>query len=233
LFAYSAAPGRKLKIGTQVDISLALKVTAQAIRKIPYATNNALTAVAKEMVAAGKVEIQSDFTVRKSGRQSIVNRVQILQYSKVADLTTIVGINPDVQGSPILLGFFEEGGTKEPDNGPGIAIPITGSPARETFGDAVTRALLYTKLQLQLAATGNRIEGLQQTYEVPGVGIFQRVAPGNGPEATVLIYKFQTSAPLKKHMDLIARMSDVVNSRFNEIFWIEYEKEVTRQKPKS
>jgi hypothetical protein len=210
---------------------MALKVTAQAIRKIPYATNNALTAVAKEMVTAGKRELESDFKIRKSGKQSITNRLQILQYSKTSDLTTIVGINPDVQGSPILLGFFEEGGTKEPQFGPGIAIPITGSPARANFSDSVESALLYTKLQLQLAATGNRIEGLQQTYEVPGVGIFQRVAPGNAPDATVLIYKFQSSAPLPKHMNLIAAMSEVVKLRFNDLFWLEYEKEVTRQKP--
>jgi hypothetical protein len=216
-----------MELKTEIDISVALKVTAQAIRKLPFATNNAITAVAKEMVDAGQKEITADFTIRK---KFIINRLKILQYSKVSDLTAIIGINSDVQGSPLLLGFFEEGGTKEPDNGGGIAVPITGSPARPSFSDSVTRALQYTKLQLQ--AVGGAIEGKKQTYVVPGVGVFERIRPGNDPGATVLIYKFESSAPLKKHMNLIEVMSEVLNERFNPLFWIEYEKEVTKQKPR-
>jgi hypothetical protein len=217
-----------MKISAEVDISLALKVTAQAIRKLPYATNNALTAVAKEMVTAGQAEIQEKFTIRKS---FILKRLRILQYSRVSDLTTIVGINSEVQGSPLLLGYFEEGGEKEPSFGSGIAVPITGSPARSSFSDIVKSALQYTKLQL--TDYGSAIEGKQQTYVVPGVGVFQRVAPGNGPDATVLLYAFENSAPLKKHMSLIEVMTEVVNERFNPIFWTQYEIEVTSQKPKS
>jgi hypothetical protein len=215
-----------VNIKTSVDIDLALRVTAQAIRKIPYATNNALTAVAKECVEAGRNEIRSKFTIRK---QFIVNRLRILQYSKTSDLTTIIGLNTTVAGSPVLLGYFEEGGVKEPDNGPGIAVPVTGSPARSSFSDSVKRALQYTKLNL--TPVGKAIEGKQDTYVVPGIGVFQRVAPGNGPDATVLIYKFESSAPLSQRMNLIDVMSEVVSERFNPIFWTEYEREVTRQKP--
>jgi hypothetical protein len=214
-------------IKTEIDISDAIKVASQAIRKIPYATNNALTRTAKEMVVAGQKEIADKFTIRK---KFILSRLRILQYSKTSNLTTVIGINSDVQGSPLLLGYFEDGGTKEPENGAGIAVPITGSPARPTFSDSVTRALQYTKLNFQLAQTGNKIEGLQDTYIVPGVGVFQRVAPGSGADATVLIYKFENSAPLKKHMSLIEVMTEVASDRFNAIFWEEYEIEVTRQK---
>jgi hypothetical protein len=218
-----------MNLKTEIDISLAVKVTAEVIRKLPFAVNNALTRTAKEMVIAGQNELAIDFTLRK---KFILNRLKILQYSRTSDLTAIVGIDTKVQGTPLILGYFEDGGTKEPDNGPGLAVPITGSPVRPTFSDSVVRALQYTKLQLQLAATGNKIEGLKNTYVVPGVGVFQRVGPGNGPDATVLIYKFESSVPLKKRMSLTEVMTEIVNSRFDLIFNEEFEKEITRQKPK-
>lgn len=215
----------------EVDISVALKVTANVLRKLPFAINNALTRTAREMLEKGKVEIAAHLTVRKSGKSSIVNRLQILKFSKTSDLTVIVGINANVQGAPILLGFLEEGGQKQPDNGPGIAVPLTGSPARPSFSASVVRALQYTKLNLQLAQTGDRIEGLQQTYEVPGVGIFKRVAPGSGPDATVMIYKFESTVPLPKKLSLLEVMKTVAQERFDPIFYEEFEKEITRQKP--
>jgi hypothetical protein len=210
-------------VKTEIDISVALKVFATVAKKLSFATNNTLTRIAKEMVDEGQKEIAADFTIRK---RFILTRLKILQYSKVRELTTIVGIDSKVQGSPLLLGFFEEGGTKQPQFGSEIAVPITGSPARPRFQDAIKTALKYTNLQIQ------NEKGLRRTYVVPGVGIFERIAPGNSPEATVLIYKFESSAPLKKHMDLIGVMSNVVANRFNAVFWEEFDKEITKQKPR-
>lgn len=202
---------------------MALKVFANVTKKISFATNNSLTRVAKEAVAEGQKEIAADFTIRK---RFILTRLKILQYSRVSNLTTIVGIDAKVQGSPLLLGFFEEGGTKEPEFGSEIAVPITGSPARPSFLNAIKTALKYVNLHIEKG------KGLKRTYVVPGVGIFERIAPGNSPEATVLIYKFESSSPLKKHMSLIAVMTNVVADRFNAIFWEEFEKEVSRQRPR-
>jgi hypothetical protein len=212
-----------VEIKTEIDISVALKVFATVVKKLSFATNNALTRVAKECVDAGQKEIAADFTIRK---RFILTRLKILQYSKVRELTTIVGIDSKVQGSPLLLGFFEEGGSKQPQFGSEIAVPITGSPARPRFQDPIKTALKYNNLHIV------NQKGWRRTYVVPGVGIFERIAPGNSPEATVLIYKFESSAPLKKHMDLIGIMSAVVADRFNPIFWNEFEAEITRQKPK-
>lgn len=213
-----------MRIKVDVDISLAESVIKHVVRKLPYAINNSLTRLAKEMVAAGQQEIAKDFTLRKTFIQT---RVKILQYSKVNDLTTIVGIDANVTGAPLLLGFFEDGGEKTSASGAeGIAVPITGSLARPSFEDPVKAALRYANLQFQ-----NR-KGKKRTYIVPGVGVFERIAPGNGPEATVLIYKFETSAPLHKKMDLTGVMIFVVEERWAAIFAEEYEKEVTREKPR-
>lgn len=212
-----------MHVRTEIDISVVLKVFATVLKKISFATNNALTRVAKEMRDEGQKEIAADFTIRK---RFILTRLKILQYSKVSDLTAIVGIDAKVQGSPLLLGMFEEGGTKEPAHGSELAVPITGSPARPSFQDQVPTALRYSRLQFVAG------KGKKKTFIVPGVGIFERIAPGNSPDATVLIYKFESSAPLKKHMNLIAVMVEVVNARFNVIFWEEFDKEITKQRPR-
>lgn len=212
-----------MRIKVEVDISVATRLIELVTRKLPYAINNSLTRLAKEMVAAGQQEIAKDFTVRK---RFIQTRVRILQYSKVGNLTTIVGIDPRVQGSPLLLGFFEEGGEKKSAaGGSSLAVPITGTPVRPTFEDPVKNALKYSNLQIQ-----NR-KGKQRTYVVAGIGIFERIAPGNAPESTVLIYKFETSAHLGKHMNMIGVMVFVVQERWAAIFAEEFEKEITALRP--
>lgn len=210
-----------MRIKIKFDASKAFQIFDKITKKISYATNNALTRVAKEMQAEGQKELVANFTVRS---RFIVTRLQILQYSKRSNLTTVVGINADVQGSPLLLGFFEDGGTKESIYGDSMAIPITGSPARPNFSQAVVRSLRYENLNI-----ANR-KGSRRTYIVPNVGIFERVKKGNAPDATILIYAFEKSAQLKKQIGLIAVMQAVLNARFLTIWKEEFEKEVVRLK---
>jgi hypothetical protein len=54
-----------LLIKTQIDISGALALTDLILRKVPYATNNALTRTAKELVDVEKNELKVEFQVRK------------------------------------------------------------------------------------------------------------------------------------------------------------------------
>jgi len=199
-----------------VDVSVALRVCSEVLRKLPYAASSAITRVAKEAVDAGQKEILADFTIRK---KFLVNRIRVLQYSTPSTLTAIVGIDTQVQGSPLLLGFFEEGGTKEPI-GTGLAIPITGTDVRPSFQSLIPATFKYQNLQLI------DDKGKHGTFTVPGIGVFERVAPGNSPDATKLIYLFENSAPLKKHMNLIAAFRAVVEERFATIFHEEFLKEI-------
>lgn len=203
----------------KIDISQALKVFATILKKVSYATNNALTRTAKECIPAAQAELTADFTIRK---RFLLTRIKILQYSKISNLTVIVGVNANVQGSPLLLGFFEDGGQKLPLHGDSIAVPITGSPARQNFNSSIRNALKYTNLQI----TNNK--GKARTYVVPGVGIFERVKKGDAPDATVLIYKFEQSAPLPHRTHLIETMLSVFNARFSEIWADEFDKEVKK-----
>jgi hypothetical protein len=209
-----------MKLDVQIDIDAVVRLTAAVVRQLPYAANNAITRTAKEAVDAGQKEIAADLQVRK---RFILNRIRILQYSRVSNLTAVIGIDDKVQGAPLILGFLEEGGTKQPALGPEIAIPLTGEAARPSFPESVTTALRYTNLRF------NNRRGRKRTFVIPNVGIFQRVASGNSADATVLIYSFKPQAKLPQHIHLRNAMLDVIDKRFSEIFTEEFAKEVLRK----
>jgi len=209
-----------MNIKVDVDSETVVQLTAAVLRQLPYATNNAITRTAKEAVDAGQKELAADVTVRK---QFILRRVKILQYSKVGNLTAIIGVDTKVQGAPLLLGFLEEGGTKEATRGPDIAIPLTGEAARPTFPQSVVTSLRYSNLRFD-----NR-EGRKKTFIIPNVGIFQRVASGNSPDATVLIYAFKPSVKLPQHLHLRNAMLKVIGQRFAPIFSEEFTKEILKK----
>jgi hypothetical protein len=209
-----------MKISVDIDSEQVVRLTAAVLRQLPYAANNAITRTAKEAVDAGQKEIAADLQIRK---KFILNRIKILQYSKVGNLTAIIGIDNKVQGAPLILSFLEEGGTKEPTAGPEIAIPLTGEAPRPSFPDPVATSLRYTNLRFD-----NR-KGRKRTFLIPNVGIFQRVAAGDSPDATVLIYSFKPSAKLPPHIHLRNAMLGVIDQRFAPIFTEEFAKEIIRR----
>ena len=218
-----------MNIRVEVDVDGALKLCENVLRQLPYATNNAILRTAKEAVEGGQREIAADLTLRKT---FLLNRIKILQYSRVNNLTAVIGLDANVQGAPLILGFLEQGGTKEPFRGSELAIPITGEPARPTFPQTVKTSLRYTNLDFQDRRGG------QRTFIIPGVGIFQRVqsyagrvlrglgARGEGLDNTVLIYSFQPSAKLPHHTRLRQAMIEVIDRRFAAIFSEEFAKEI-------
>ncbi len=206
-----------MKISIDINVEPVVKLTAAVLRQMPYALNSAITRVAKEAVDAGQREVAASLQIRK---KFILNRIRILQYSKVNNLTAIVGVDPRVQGSPLILGFLEEGGEKTPRAGSEIAIPLTGEAARPSFPMAVVPGLRYPNLRFDLR------KGKKKTFIVPNVGVFQRVAAGDSPDATVLIYAFAPSAKLPSHMALRAAMVEVIATRFSPIFTEEFTREI-------
>lgn len=218
-----------MKINARVDVDEVVTLTAAVLRQLPYATNKAITRVAKLAVDAGQHEMAADLQIRK---RFILQRLKILQYSTVNNLTAVVGIDPRVQGSPLILGFLETGGEKIATKGPELAIPLTGEAPRPTFPQSIRPAYLYPNLQFQ-----NR-RGRQRTFIVPGVGIFQRVQSyagrvlrslgrtGEGLDNTVLIYAFKPSAKLPPHMQLRRAMIAVIGERFSPIFTQEFVAEI-------
>lgn len=209
-----------MNIKISVDIDSVVKLTAAVLRQLPYATNNAITKTAKEAVDAGRKALEHELTIRK---QFILNRIKILQYSKVGNLTAIIGVDANVQGAPLLLGFLEEGGTKTPTAGEGIAIPLTGEATRPSFPQSVPTAFRYTNLKF----IGNK--GKKNTFIIPNVGVFQRIATGKVSSDVVEIYSFKPSARLPIHTHLRDAMVAVIGERFATIFNEEFTKEVLQK----
>lgn len=221
-----------MNIKLEIDAEGVVKLCENVLRQLPYATNNAITRTAKEAVEGGQKEVAADLTLRK---KFILGRIKILQYSKVNNLTAVIGIDPKVEGAPLILGFLEEGGTKEPMRGSDIAVPLTGEAPRPSFPQTVKSSLRYTSLDFQ-----NR-RGRQRTFIIPGVGIFQRVRSYTGRvlhslgarsealDNTVLIYSFQPSAKLPHELHLRQAMLEVIDKRFAPIFSEEFAKEILKR----
>lgn len=183
-----------MHISVKINTDLAFAVAAKVLKKLPFAINNALTETGKQCVDAGRREIEKDFTIRKT---FLAKRIQVLQYSRVSNLNVVVGINADVQGSPLLLGYFEEGGTRTPNLGPEIAVPLTGVEGgpRPSFPDPVAPAWKYPALAISAG------KGKKRTFVIPNVGVFQRIGPGK--EDIQLVYLFERSVELQKRTHLI------------------------------
>lgn len=201
-----------MNIKVDVDIDQVVKLTAKVLKKMPYVINDSITETAKLVVAAEQDQLRKDFTIRKN---FLTGRFKVLQYSRVSNLTAIIGIDNRVQGSPLLLGFFEDGGEKQPTTGPEIAVPLTGEAARPSFSSLTPSVLLYKNLQISSQHQGQTLifPGLQGTYVVEGVGVFKRT--GN---ESVLIYSFKKSAPLHKRTHIIELARTVINEAFPRIF---------------
>ena len=228
-----------MRITTRLDISGALKLTDLILRKVPFATNNALTRTARELVQVEREALKTEFQVRK---QFILNRVQITKFSTAGSLWTIVAINRNVQGGELLLTMFEEGGEKMPQLGSELAVPLTGSAARPSFSQTVRPSLLYKSLNMQKTVTALgkiQYKGDRRTFVIPGVGVFQRLSAraqatrakkgqssGRNESGATLIYSFKRNVPLRAQMHFVRTAREFVMSRFKEVWIEEFVKEM-------
>lgn len=228
-------------ITTKIDASRALELTDLILKKFPYATNNALTRTAQELVEVERAELKTEFQIRK---EFILSRVRITKYSRPNELWTRVAIDSNVQGGKLLLGFFEEGGEKLPAAGSELAIPLTGETARPSFEQTVRPSLAYKALDLVRHETSGgsvQYKGLKRTFVIAGVGVFQRfssktrgkrkekgqaaAAAGRSSEVA-LIYSFKPQAPLAARMHFVKTATDFVAKRFGEIWREEFAREL-------
>ncbi|MGH9716419.1 MAG: hypothetical protein ACRD4R_06800 [Candidatus Acidiferrales bacterium] len=234
-----------VKIDVKVDDGDLIRLTSEMLRQAPYAANTAITRTAQEAAIAAQHEAETHLQIRK---QFLLKRIRVLQYSRVGNLTAVIGVDENVKGSPLILGFLEEGqsGEKKSLSGPDVAIPLTGSPARPSFAQKVTPKLLYKRLSMERHTTAGgatQWKGKQRTFVIPGVGIFQRV--GRAPKSkrrdkafiaggraleesssTVMLYRFKPSAHLGTHVRLRDAMIEVIDERFAAIFTEEFTREL-------
>lgn len=208
-----------MKIDVDIDTDKVVALTAAVLKSLPYATNNAITRTAKEAVDAGQKEAGQDLVLRTT---FVRNKIKILQYSRANNLTAVIGVDTSkTQGSPLILGFLEDGGEKTASLGPDLAIPLTGELARPSFIQKIPTSLRYPNLRIN--AQG---QGRAKTFVIPNVGVFKRVGVGDDPSATVLIYSFKPTANIPKKLQLREAFLKVIGERFSPIFTEEFVKEI-------
>ena len=209
-------------IKTEVDISGALATLDLILRKIPYATNNALTRTANELIEVERTQLRTQFQERSD---FIPNRIQILKYSRPNDLWTRVGIR-EVQRS--LLSFFESGAMKTPERGSQIAVPLTGEAARPSFAQKLRDSqFFYRSLRLRPKTTSTgkiQYKGKERTFVIPQVGVAMRTGPGK--RDVQIIYAFKRTAPLDTRMHFVRTAQDFVPRRFAQVWREEFVREM-------
>lgn len=232
-------------IKIQVDSNELARLNSEMLRQMPFAANNAITRTAKEAAEAAQNEARTKLQIRK---EFLLRRIRILHYSRANNLTAVIGVDENVQGSPLIIGFLEEGqaGEKTGSLGSGVAVPLTGSATRPSFAQSVTKLLFYKRLQMQKHTTEHgaiQWKGRQRTFVIPGIGIFQRIGAKKGRRrgkgfvgrggaqldastSTALLYRFMPAAHLGTHVQLRRAMIDVIEKRFRPIFNEEFAKEI-------
>lgn len=211
-----------MEVKINVDTSTVVRLAAEALRQVPYAANNAIARTANEAAESARQEASGHLEIRKN---FLLRRIRILHYPRANNLTAVIGVDANVQGSPLILGLLEEGGEKKGSTGGGVAVPLTGSAARPSFADKVTPKLLYKRLDIERHVTERgrtQWKGKQRTFVIAGVGIFQRT----GPEATSLLYRFKEAARIGPHVRLRDAMIATIKERFTSIFNEEFAKEL-------
>jgi hypothetical protein len=180
-----------MRIDVKFDTS-ALKVkTDREIKRLAYNTAQALNETAKAVQLEERANLDRKFTIRKPTFMYRLIKIFKFASAKVGRPFVEIGIDPTK--TRVLLGFFEKGGEKQPVKGKSVAVPLTGGPARASFPQSVAAAFRFTALRLHPRG-GRRVRrfhpsalapapapqfiGAQRTFQIPKVGIFQRIAEG-------------------------------------------------------
>lgn len=165
------------------DSQLIIGCTRSA-RQLVIGTVNALNNAAKRLQQAEFAQVRSEFTIRKDGYffgttdrpGGVAARITAFAsrprekvpagrlYSEVS-----VGHGSQASQRRTLLGLFERGGLRTPMT-PGakhIAAPITGSPARPTFGAGVPQPYTIAGLGFRAFRRGKLVKRRRKNRTVP------------------------------------------------------------------
>jgi hypothetical protein len=200
-----------MKIDIKIDTKELEAKTLREAKRLAYSAVQGLNKTATDIQTAQRVNLDRKFTIRKAG---FMYRLIKVAFASVGKEVPFAEVYVDPTKTRVLLGLFEDGGTRDAAKGQNVAVPITGEAARPSFGSLVIDAFTFTKLRFKPrdgSHGGQTVyEGKQNTFLIPGVGVFQRI----GQKATQLIYAFKR--PMK--MDKRLGFTDTAEKTFNEKF---------------
>lgn len=217
-----------MQVNVTVDASQLQAWSLLAEKKLAYASVNALNATAKRIQQAEFEHVRRTFQVRTN---FLIGQKAAATISRT-DFASVKAGRPWVeihvwQGKRFLLPFFEEGGERRPFTAGAkhAAVPLTGEAARPSWPASVPEALrikaLAFKRMMRAPAQGRKRrrkakgmpiwQGLQRTYLIPGVGVFQRSDGGSK-----LIYAFMGDLRIRPQLEFVKTALAVAQPWFAE-----------------
>lgn len=187
-----------MEIKTKVDARGLLLKLNNGQRKLAYAVANGINDTAKRIQQDTREEVKREFTLRGQKGAFVLRQAAIVKPFANAKQGRPFAIIQLGKRDRLLLPQFETGGEKKPIKGKNVAVPLTGTPARPTFGASVPKEYQFSQLRLKKQKKGNRWVGRMDTYLVPGVGVFKRLGPGK--RNSRLIYAFDADVPVPKRL---------------------------------
>lgn len=207
----------------QVDVSVNAAVPLLALRngatRMAFAIVRAINQTAETTQIAVRGQVFREFTVRKPA--FIVSQVKMFRASVASrfEARVGIGIGKGLSGSPLLLPGFEEGAVRRPVKGRRVAVPAEARPSKT---QSIPEQLYIQRLQLRpitrgrgrrrRAVSGGDVvrKGLQRTYQIPKLGIFQRIAA----RTTRLLYPFVAPFRLDRRLRFYITARGVIDRDF-------------------
>ncbi len=165
-----------MRFDVQIDTSALTARTLSQAKNLAYSTSQALNATGKDVQDAMRVHLDRTYHLRRAG--FMYRLIKIFQFSNARQGIPFIEIGVDNKAR-VLLGYFEEGGLREPAVGKNVAVPITGSDARPTDMASVPSRFTFQKMNFERHVTKDgktQWKGDNGTFLIPNVGVFKRTA---------------------------------------------------------
>jgi hypothetical protein len=180
----------------------------KGFKRLPFIAVKSINETGKAVQAAVRDNIKRTYSVRKP---EFIDRQVKFFGASFSTSTGVgkwearvgIGIGKQPSGSPLLLPRFETGGTRGGVKGGNVAMPAAARPSQAS---TIPESLFIQRLALRRPARGRPKKnakpikagtlvrkGLLGTYQISGVGIFQRTV-GNVARALYL-FKPQVRLP--------------------------------------
>ncbi len=208
-----------MQIKVQIDTKALKTRTQREAKRLAFSTAQALNETAKEIQTAERVNLDRKFTVRKAG--FLYRLIKITAFASPRRGRAFAEVAIDPTKKRVLLGLFEKGGEKEPAKGKSVAVPLTGGPARPSFGQPVQEEFTFRKLRFRRHRTKTgkvQWKGEHRTFIIPSLGVLQRVGGKAKSSAAKLIYAFQRRPHLKALLDFTEIAVRTFNREWEEQF---------------
>lgn len=194
----------------KVDATAALHMLRNGEKEIKDAIAGTINATLLRIQSAERARVLRVLHVRKV--DFITRQVAVIKPFASAVRGDLFGVISVGDKPRLLLSKFEAGGERGPFVGANVALPAIGG-ARPSLDASVSSELFVKALGFHRVG-GRRghgpIEGALNTYIVPLVGIFQRMASG----ASRILYFFKRTWKIPRVLGFVDTARQVIDQHF-------------------